>query len=424
MKYKHSHYNIEFKVDDKKYIYNPYKGIFKLKDELYYAYNNLENASDKEKKILLDKKLIVDSKISEYGRVKLIRDISRLNEKQLFLSIAPTFSCNFLCEYCFVKKSNMLMNEDVEKEIVDFVEKRLKEGLKILRITWLGGEPLLNMESIKRLSIKFITLCDKYECDYSAFIITNGSLLTTEYIKIFKTLNINGIQITIDGSEVSHNLLRPMKKENSYKKIMKNLLSIEDLKFNLRINISKENLEDVNELIKYISNTNIKGKILDTHISPIYSTDYMNEETREKCLNNYEFAKMEINLIKEILVSGIAKKFDLLPMIVGSSKEVFWSFSIDPEGNVYKDEYYLGNKEYRIGKLKDISVNHMTNNRIAMECLNNNPIDNSKCEKCNVLPLCMGGNIQHFYESTHNSCSSIRYNIEEKLKLYVDRMDI
>ena len=48
--------------------------------------------------------------------------------------------------------------------------------IRRLHICWYGGEPLLAQESIKRLSEAFLQLCKEYHMEYSADIITNGTL--------------------------------------------------------------------------------------------------------------------------------------------------------------------------------------------------------------------------------------------------------
>lgn len=422
MEYKHSQYNIIVESKGIMYVYNPFKGIVKLNGELYEAYMHPNNAKKEHLRLLVESKLLVEKNLDEYERVKLIRDIARFNPNQLTLSLAPTFTCNFDCGYCFVNKKSVSMNEEIEAEIVKLVRNRLNEGVKKLRITWLGGEPLIVMEIIKRLSHRLIELCNKSNCEYSAFIITNGSLLNKNYVNDFKELKINGIQITLDGPEMVHNKSRPMKKGNSFKTIIDCLTELDDLKFNLRINLSRNNIEHMDELLDLLVRNNIKDKISDVYISPVYATVYMNENEKEKCLTIKEFSRVEIEIIKKLFAKGIPKKFDLVRTNVGNSREVLWDFNIDPLGKVYKDQHYLGNPNYCIGEIRDLTLKNITSNPKIIKELADKRIEDLECRLCRILPICMGGDIQHFSEVDRTRCCSSKYNIEDKLKLYIDRI--
>jgi radical SAM protein with 4Fe4S-binding SPASM domain len=67
--------------------------------------------------------------------------------------------------------------------------------------TFYGGEPLLGIESILNLYVKFKSV--KFIAEYD--IITNGYLLNDENIEKLSKLPITTFQITIDDDEYIHN---------------------------------------------------------------------------------------------------------------------------------------------------------------------------------------------------------------------------
>ncbi|MBE6082815.1 MAG: radical SAM protein [Tissierellaceae bacterium] len=414
LQYKKSFYNIEILYKNSVYVYNPFKGIVKLNQYLFESLNNLNSAKDGHIQVLLKNGLIVDKNLDEFKKVNFINYIAKLNMNQLSLSISPTFACNFICSYCFVKKSNVIMDKQVQNDILFFVENRLKAGTKSLKVTWFGGEPLLAFDILEYLSQNFINLCNKYNCRYDAFLITNGTLLNSEYAKILKKLNIKGIQITLDGPERIHNQKRPFENGNSFYVILSNLKKIEDIKFNVRINLCKDNYKYIDELLEIISQDSIRKKINDICLSPVFKTEYMKEEERKKCFEIEEYAEVELEILKKILSKKLPKKIDIKRVNVGNSKEVLWDMNIDPLGNVYKDEFYMGNKNDIAGNIREINLKTIVNNPHFIKHIMSNKETEHKCKECKILPVCMNGNLQHM------SCISLKYNIKEQLKLYID----
>lgn len=88
----------------------------------------------------------------------------RYNRSHLSLVIAATSNCNFRCVYCYegsVLRAST-MSEAIQEAIVKFVESEAPH-LETFTVTWYGGEPLLALDIIENLSIKFVDICKK-EC--------------------------------------------------------------------------------------------------------------------------------------------------------------------------------------------------------------------------------------------------------------------
>lgn len=67
------------------------------------------------------------------------------------------------------------MSERIQDAIIHLVEMH-KSNLQALSVVWYGGEPLLAISIIKRLSLRLIQLCKEANISYSAYMITNGYL--------------------------------------------------------------------------------------------------------------------------------------------------------------------------------------------------------------------------------------------------------
>lgn len=116
----------------------------------------------------------------------------RYNRSHLSLVIAATSNCNFRCVYCYegsVLRAST-MSEAIQEAIVKFVESEAPH-LETFTVTWYGGEPLLALDIIENLSIKFVDICKKNAIAYDATIVTNGYLLNCTVIEKLNTLHVN-----------------------------------------------------------------------------------------------------------------------------------------------------------------------------------------------------------------------------------------
>ena len=130
-------------------------------------------------------------------------------------ALCVTHRCNLSCVYCYQKKKDdRSMTLDVGKKCVDDIFAHIPDETKVIEISFIGGEPLLEIELIK--SIYEYTL-DKY-CDdrLHFFATTNGVMLSEEDKHWFfehKRRFILGL--SLDGTKETHNFNR----SNSFSKI-------------------------------------------------------------------------------------------------------------------------------------------------------------------------------------------------------------
>lgn len=132
------------------------------------------------------------------------------NENTLALTISPTVACNLRCDYCFeVDHPNRRQSDADIDAIIRLVRREIAErSPRTFDVTWFGGEPLLHMAAIERLSKAFIGLASFSGVAYSASIITNGTRLTTDVARRLRACRVASAQITLDGGRSTHDLLR------------------------------------------------------------------------------------------------------------------------------------------------------------------------------------------------------------------------
>lgn len=410
---KKSKYNYSFEYNGKFYLFNPYSGLCELSSELFNLYNadiNLWPNSLKEK--LIRKKYVVDE-IDEYNVFLIMRNRIVYSKNTLLLEIAPTLNCNCQCGYCFVSKKSQFMNIETQNNILDFIAGRILQGVRIVKVTWFGGEPLLAYQTISDLSKQIISLCAQHNVQYQAFLITNGILLNKEIVDNLSNLKIKGLQITLDGTEEFHNHERPCSHTNGFRQILNNLkLFTSNIKPVIRVNVSNRNCESICNLLYQLDE--YSQFVKSVTFSPIFSINNTESSYKKELFDGKVFSEYEIRYIKTLATTKLKYEFFLKGKFVGDSAHILNYFCIDPNGNLYKSSFMLGNEDYIITNLKRFNMIDCFYSPNFSRYINNE--FEKKCQQCFFLPYCVGGEASMI----SGKCDSIRYNFQMQLKFYID----
>ncbi len=179
------------------------------------------------------------------------------SEQFLYLTILPTERCNFRCKYCYEDFKIGKMPSSVVNGVTAFLENTLP-NISNISVSWFGGEPTLNIPAVSAISN---VIKERSDADdsfvYSGHMTTNGYLLDRAMFDELIGLGITRFQITLDGDEQAHDQTRVMASgRGSFERIWNNLLSYtespDDFEINLRIHISRHNVESVERLSKML----------------------------------------------------------------------------------------------------------------------------------------------------------------------------
>ena len=309
--------------------------------------------------------------------------LSSIDCREVGLTIATTTGCNFKCPYCYesgVKHVNM--SQEVENAIVRYIK-----SIHIpIDISWYGGEPLTNWDTIKRLTAKIAEV--KSFNDVSYTLITNGYALTPDKCDFFSNTNLKHIQITLDGVEDTHNKSRVSKSgKPSYKTIMENidyaLKTLTHTYIAIRVNISTLNKDDYPKLRKEIYDRwgSYRNKI---GIHFAFVVDY-------SCDNSTCFStKQQIDYVVELYKKYNIIARNILPVnnsgVCCANKSK--SFVIAPDGSLYKCWVDLGKVEKKVGSI--FEPEKITNLALVSEYFADDKFSDPKCANCSLLPICGG----------------------------------
>lgn len=338
----------------------------------------------------------------------------------LMLTIAPTRACNFNCVYCYEQaRDPVFMSDDTENDILAFI-KRQKSTTRI-SLTWYGGEPLLCFPRICSLTAKIKALT----IPFSAMLVTNGYLLTPDIIAQLTDLQINIIQITIDGREPTHNQRRPLKDgSGTFQRILENtdtLLHNWDGKVSLRINIDHRNQAEY-----HLIHQELKTRFAEYYeherffMYPGIIHDNNENHPDISCLIDRDAEALFT--IEQYHQHGI----DDLRTFPGRSYAGCIAcrrngFVIGPEGELYKCWDDIGIAERIVGSVKKGTPWNLA--LIADFMVGASYLDDPECLECFYLPVCDGGcphaRLKNYLgQAQHQVCLKFKHHLEDLLEIY------
>jgi len=432
---KQSKFNIYYTADDGiRLAFNSLTCALAIVNDDYYrlmdSLDNLsdENVSDDLREVYFSAKegsFIIEDDFDELLDLSTKRFLQKFSSESLGLTIAPTLACNFKCTYCYETSKTGIMNDSVLNQIIRFVESQITH-LKNFSVSWYGGEPILGIKVIYKLSEKFIKICEDNNVKYNAFIISNGSLLTDEVINNLIKYKVYGIQITIDGPPDIHDIRRVNRSgDSTFDLILNNInkiLKTQKMNVVIRINLDKSNEGSIEQLIEILAERLVSKDVRITFGQVTAYTDAC-RSIESSCFDNGEFA---VNLLRyyDILKKyGFDKYNDFPypePKLNYCCAELLNSFVVDHEGYFYKCWNEIGSIKNSIGNIMDMKFDIAGYKNGYW--LNRNPILSEVCIHCKLLPICMGGcPYSSIVLKKDNECDLIRYNIKYIMLNYYNK---
>ena len=327
--------------------------------------------------------------VNEVDAIRFDHNRARYDQSSLGLVIAPTMACNMACKYCFEENKSGRMSEETMAAVVAFVRKRASV-LGSLDITWYGGEPLLALDIIERLTNEFLALAREFKIAYTASVVTNGYLLTPENVDKLLGWGVTSAQVTLDGPARVHNLKRPLKNgKSSFETIIKNMTyAASHIGIGVRVNVDKDySIDTIDELLSELAAAGLQKRV-GVYFGLLEASATVCSNIAEACLETVEFSRVEIDYYRLLLERGF--RIDRLPSPSAAfcMAQISSAFVSDHEGFLYRCWNYVGDKTRAMGNIREpIDYQHPNFTRL----FSFNPTAQAACTDCNLLPLCMGG---------------------------------
>lgn len=352
--------------------------------------------------------------IGKMNSLSALYDNSSIN-----LTIAVTKACNFDCSYCFEHNRNgSPMDQKTEDQLIRFIK---SHKTKKLSLVWYGGEPLLAFDRICSINRRLIDM----DMNYSAMLVTNGYLLDDDKIAMLKWLRVNTIQITLDGSEATHNSRRCLwNGGKTYNTILQNVAKIlaSDYKgkIHIRVNVDQRNEDEYIDVYNYFAENHKNDLNKRIHIYPGFVKG--DEHPDRGCFFDKER--------QGAFCADMFKKHGVVTLPLFPQKKGIGcvyirknAYVIGPDGEVYKCWDDVGVKEKEIGtifNLKKWNLGLMSEGMVSSLYF-----DDPDCRECFYFPICDGGchrtrvdNLKR--NEKQSSCVYFKGNIEELLELHYE----
>lgn len=396
--------------------------------EAVETHGTLPDEMSKLQEQLVSSGFVVDADSDELARVHDRYFDFVKTEKGMSLTIAPTISCNFGCNYCFQSHSNRRMRDEEINRLVHFVEERLEPNT-YLAITWFGGEPLTAFGVLEKLARKLSKVAESKACAFHHSIITNGFVLNEEKARFLASIPKFGFaQITLDGTAFDHDQRRfTLAGKGTFDRIIENIkVAVAYLPIVIRVNVDKSNVDGLPELLDKLAENDLADK-LSIYLGHVW--DYTEEVDKSPFLTIEEFASVET----QFRLSKFAKGFGLGVALPKPRRGGFCvadhpnGYVVGPSGLLFNCWNEVHEQEPKAsGALPELGM--PTDPLQKSEAMKTNakmwdtydPFTHSPCQTCKVAPMCMSGCP---WESAKTSpeetghCTALRFNLEDTLRL-------
>lgn len=160
-------------------------------------------------------------------------------------TIFTTTDCNARCFYCFeLGRSRIPMSEETARKTAEYIKSHC--GGKKVKISWFGGEPLMNPAVID-------IICDSLAeagIEFTSAMVSNGYLFDDVLAeKAENKWNLKRVQITLDGTEDVYNRIKAFvySDTNPYQIVLSNIRRLLDrgIAVTVRLNLDLHNAEDL-----------------------------------------------------------------------------------------------------------------------------------------------------------------------------------
>lgn len=309
---------------------------------------------------------------------------------QIYLLL--TQKCNLNCKMCIRgdKSKSELSLTDLQN--LKYIEEFAPHDIVIT-----GGEPTLCKDFIPIISflkerVNSISIC------------TNG---TSDFYFTDDVIDSNiGIQISIDGTEAVHDLIRG---KGSYKQIMKTISKLETigLPYTVSSVVSNRNIKCMKEMadslvdLKFLKHWNISYEMPFGHadINDLVSAEEWNIFVDE--MLDYVCFRMKIQ--KMFPFELYDKNKERLEELFkgrkcsncGSGRNKIYIY---PDLNVYPCTCLT---DFCLGNLRDKSLADIMQSELALRFADYTILPESKCQSCEYLKYCNGGCIGMSYNYFH-----------------------
>jgi uncharacterized protein len=351
------------------------------------------------------------------------------DEKELYEVIQVSANCQLGCYYCGQQHAKVNISDDLVEKLTGRIALKFSSGnYERVYIGWFGSEPLMGLNQMRIIYSKLVQKIGG-GIPVGGKVVTNGlSLKEDVFEELVSTLNVNRIEVTLDGVGQVHDQHRFLKSGGgSFDVIYRNLTKILNrpgfgalgCKVTIRCNVDYNNVDGVEPLIRKLAEDGLHTKIAALYFVGVYSWGgneaHKNSLTKEKFANlrlKWEILKIQLGYPQQ--QDGKYGRTKKLCIAVGGTSEVY-----DAYGGVYNCTEipyasYYDDKPFKLGNLKENSEVFFDKKPFNDWYTVVRDTQRYPCHSCKLLPICGGGCPKSWAED-NMACPPLKYSVQKDM---------
>lgn len=337
----------------------------------------------------------------------------------ILLTIETTSDCNLQCSYCYEndKGTRKPISPEVMTQTLRYIENVFKQDQtqKSLCVGFIGGEPLLNKDTVRYLCSEITKLGKHYGRNVSFHFDTNG---TIPFDDLFASLDNLQVSVSLTPKP-DHNKNRTGKGFDSYERILQNLKRLNRKSTNtltIRYNTNEINIGMFRDFVSFVKD-NIP--VCDI-IEPMYTDEYPHTSF-ENQLDIETFKKWNSSEAIDILTeNGYDVAYSLGGMLSLCIAYQPYSCKVYTDGSVTLCDA-MPHKD-SLCKISQICDSPEMLEVYYASIKNYNPLEDPECRQCIDLANCMGKLFCRVNKCDHNrklnndvlACTFVKYYLAGK----------
>jgi uncharacterized protein len=322
-------------------------------------------------------------------------------EDTLIAWLHTTNACNLRCNYCYLAKTNEMMDEQIGRQSIDSIFRSARaHDFQKVKIKYAGGEVTLNFALVTKLHDYARQLADKQNISLSDVVLSNGVRLTPEMIKSMLARQLR-LMISLDGLGAVHDAQRYFASgRGSFDVVARSIEMAKDsgLTPDICITVSGRSAAGVPDLVGWILERDLPFSLnfyRENELSASFAELQLDEE-RIICGMLAAFKVIEANLPRRSLLASLVDRANLSaphsrPCAAGHNYLV-----IDHFGRVAKCQMEMNKPVTHIAVRDPLAVI-----RAAVGGMQNYSVEEKAgCRGCEWKYWCAGGCPQATFRAT------------------------
>ncbi len=310
--------------------------------------------------------------------------------------------CNLSCQYCFAGKGKYkgraeYMSFDVARRAVDFLINN-SGNRKILEMDFFGGEPLMNLDVVKK-TVEYAKAEGKKSGKIFLFTLTTNGVLLNKENADYLNSEMENVVLSLDGRKSVHDGVRKtVNGKGSYEVIIENIQNFinarGDKHYYVRGTFTNKNLDFGNDVLA-LSDIGAEHISLEPVVLDKSDELYIGEKDLPKIKEEYRrLARvyLERKAKGERLFNFFHFAIDLeggvcLKKRVSACGAGNEYFSVTPNGDIFPCHQFADKPEFKMGNVYEGKLDES----IRSIFKNSSLYTKEKCKECFAKYHCSGG---------------------------------